>query len=388
MKTVFILSLMPNWIGISRLPKALKEEKFSVITLSPHNSYLSKTRFADESYTFKNQLEFRRLFIKIAREKKIDFIIPAGDFSVSYLGQIMKRKFPFRKSLRRLQKVIQFSYSYDGASLLRNKSKLQEIASSIGVKTPDNVIVDSLEDLSEKSNGRQYPLVLKKDFGVSGTGVRICKDFDELKSNYQELSAFKPNQPIVQRIKNLVKKAMLLPIFGTDYNISLQNYVKGTACMHVVFCSKGKVLSHVTVLKEKTYPKETSPSAVVKVIDHKDTISSVEQLIKVTDYTGFASFDFLIDAKNDAYLLECNARPTPVVHISHLMGGNLVAMINTHLGIEHDKLPYIPKVHEIIALYPNEQRRDPESHYIKNYFHDIPHDEPEILQHSMKEDSL
>jgi predicted ATP-grasp superfamily ATP-dependent carboligase len=381
MKTIFIFAINKRWSGIARLPKALKHSGFNVIALCNEDSFLANTKYIDRLFTYNSNWEFQRLLKKIIRKHNIDLIIPGGDDEVIYLNQLLEKKSILKFFSPFYNKLIASSNIHEKYKILGNKSELLSFAKSLSIPTPNNQIIRSQEELIKELQNRSFPIVLKLDFGAAGTGVRICNNLEEAKKGFEELESQIVKLGLVGRIKDEFKKFMDFPLHTQEQNISVQDYLVGTPCMHGLFASKGKVLSSVTLLKIRCFPEKTGPSSVVQVINHHQIAQNVSQIISNTNYTGFASFDFIIDEQNNATLIECNPRPTPIAHISHFCGGNLCEAIKIHLGQENNINLYPEVKYPVIALFPNELKRDKESVYLKDFYHDIPFDDPSLLKY-------
>lgn len=382
MKNVFIVVISNGWFGISRLPKALKNEGFTVITLSPGDQLLNRSLFIDLKYTFSNRWEFRNVLLDIVKKHNIDFIVPGCDCTADYFCRIVLRKNLFQKSMSNLRELIQQSWNNVNAfGLLGNKASLQAIAVKYGIHNPNNAHFYSKHELLNEARKRKYPIVLKEDFGAGGLGVKICNSYDEVLKAVKILNTSSVKLKVEYRIISGIGNLFALPYGKKNFGLSIQDYIEGTPCMHVVFASKGEILSSMTLLKVCCQPFKTSPSSVIKAIKHPEISEVCATIIREMKVTGFLSFDFILDKHNDAYLLECNPRPTPVVHLSHLCGGNLCAMLRKHLMPEDTNLePYPEVVHEYIALFPNELKRDPQSEYLTKGYHDVPFDDYELLE--------
>jgi predicted ATP-grasp superfamily ATP-dependent carboligase len=385
MNNLLLITKAPHWFGISRIPKMLQKEGFNVIGIGPGKSYLSKSKYVSQFYSFKSDLQFQYTCYKAIMKHKVDLVIPGDDLSIEFLSKTLKKKFCWFYPIKKIQKIIQNSCgnftTYDQLSI---KSNFQKLAEKYQVNTPKNITVSSLDEAIDIFESRKNPLVLKKDQSEAGSGVRICKNKSQLIKAYQEFD--KPSRPLgaKEKVKSAVKK-----IFGVDAerssdSLSVQDYIRGRLCSHNVFASKGKVLSSYSLMTEMTYPTETSSSSVVRVIVNKEMELAAKKLIAATGFTGFAGFDFIMDSYHKVHLLECNARPTPTTHISHLLGGNLFAMVKQHLGIRTDKPAYTSVKHRYVALFPKEIMRDPNSMYARKYYHDVPVGE-EYLFESNKE---
>lgn len=380
MKRILVFSLMPGWVGISRLPKALKQEGFEVIGLCQSTSYLAKTVYLDMQFHFETQWQFRKLFLRILKDQNIDMVVPGDDLSVSYLSQILEKDKWYNFRYKKAWEIVFKSCNNKNAfKVLANKSALQDLANSMKVLTPNNRKVVSKTDLKTEMEGRRYPVVLKSDYGVAGSGVRICNNEEELFWAYNELYTGLLKRSILGSFKLKMKRILALPIYLREQHISIQDYIDGSLCVTSLFASKGKVLSLFSYKTISSYPTKTSSSCAIKIVDNFHAKQVVERIIAETRYTGFASFDFILDENDIATLIECNARPTPVVHLSHLCGANLCAMLNIHLGVSTYKLPYLKVEKPLIALFPNEFKRNRDSYIINYGYHDVPIDDPNLL---------
>lgn len=376
MKKILIFSYTSKWIGISRLPKALHDVGFHITALCPDDSFLAKTSFIDVLVNFKSQLDYRNTFFKLLRKNNFDFIIPGGDQEVLYLSQLIQKNAKFLVPVRKIIKDIQPKLSEaDSYNLLVNKSNLQKLAKQLGINTPNNLIVNSQEELEKGMKSRNYPIVLKRDHGVSGWGVKICQNEEELMEGYNEFKSNLRKGNTLDIIKEGIKQALAFPVFTHKEDISIQDYIDGETCSHNIFASNGEVLSSYTHINEICYPAKTGPSCVIRVINNDSINDAAKKIIKESNFTGFAGFDFMIDKEGTPYFIECNPRPTPTTHLSHLCGGNLAAMLAKHLGEDINPTPSPDIVHERIALFPSELKRDKESEYITKYYHDVPTDD-------------
>jgi carbamoylphosphate synthase large subunit len=378
MKHILIVALSPKWYGIARLPKALKEAGFIVTTLSHRDSFLCKSMFIDFNYTFFSSWDFRKKLNIIVSKHPIDFIIPGCDNAVSYFTGIFRDEGKQIFRMDRLKTILLNSTNNANAfETLGNKSNLQQLAVKNKVLNPNNKHYNSSEELLRDINSRDFPLVLKKDFGAAGSGVKICNTRNEAAQALKNFEKKNSRMGFKEKINQFVRRSLALPYnMNKNDGISVQNYIEGTPCMHLVFASKGKVLSSVTLLKVECYPDQTSPSSVIKPIRHKQITEDSEKIIEDCNVTGFYSFDYVINSRNEAYILECNPRPTPVTHLSHLCGGNLILMLKMHLTENESYVIAYPEIiHEYIALFPNEHNRDPQSEYLSKGFHDVPEGE-------------
>ncbi len=381
MSYILIYSFSSAWLG--KFPKSLKSAGFDVIAIGPSNCFWAKTKYVDKFLSFDSQLNFRKTLFDAIRKYNIKMVIPGGDNEIKYLYQLIRKDYLrlFRVSHDALQTLTN-SNNPDSYYKLGNKSELQTLARQLNIPNPNNRIITSFQEIKEMSSTLQYPIVLKRDYGSYGAGVKICSNTEELMEAYQVLSLKKVSMSPLTKIKIGLKKSFGLPVFQHAENISVQDYIKGETCTHNLFASHGEVLSSFTHVNKECYPPSTGPSSVIRVIKNKAIEKAAALIINNCKFSGFASFDFMLDENEIPYILECNPRPTPTMHLSDLCGANLCEMVNLHFdrSRDTDSDPYPDLVHETIALFPNELKRDPLSRYVRECYHDVPYDDPSLLK--------
>ena len=128
------------------------------------------------------------------------------------------------------------------------------------------------------------------------------------------------------------------------------------------------------------HPGSTGPSCVVEFIEHPEMMQTAQQMIAELGYSGFASLDFIVDASGQAHLIELNSRPTPICHLGEYLGSDLCLALRHALEGRPwaDRDPAnLPKK---VALFPQEWVRNPSSPHFADSYHDVPWDEPDLLE--------
>lgn len=379
-KKILIVALAKDWTGISRLPSGLKRAGFEVTALCPEGSYLSKTRYLDVLYTYPTFTYTRSkliylLMLSAIRKAKADLII-AGDeealLGLQKLANLLSGVPFLNKYSQEIRRSI-VAPEFDHVVL--NKSRLVDLCTQNGVLAPKNVRVESLEKALEKAPEFGYPLVLKFDFGYGASGVSICQNEADLKQGF----AKHKQAGLGAKLKSFIKQLFFVVQEEQEASISLQQYVSGQVGQSA-FCSKNGVMFAVNpMLKYRTYPGATGPSSVNKGIDCAEIAKASEVVASKLGYTGFGSLDFILDEKTQRpYVIELNPRPIPTTHFSEEISAvDLCESLYKGLnGLPIQPKPYKPW---LVALFPNEKRRDPNSEFIKNGYHDIPKNDPELM---------
>jgi hypothetical protein len=104
-------------------------------------------------------------------------------------------------------------------------------------------------------------------------------------------------------------------------------------------------------------------------------------MVRRLKLSGIHGFDFMLEAQTGkAYLIEINPRATQIGHLTLGPGRDLPAALKAVLT--GDAIEYAPKPTEsdVVVLFPQEWMRDPASPLIRTEYHDVPWEEPALLQ--------
>ena len=150
--------------------------------------------------------------------------------------------------------------------------------------------------------------------------------------------------------------------------------------MRAVVAFRGRVLAGLSAIKVETHPAVTGPSAVVQFIEHAEMRAAAQRMIGALGYSGFASLDFILDDAGRAHLIELNARPTPICHLGEHLGLDLCGRLRRALEGEVDQDDEPRGLPQKIALFPQEWVRAQHSAHFADSFHDVPWDEPDLIE--------
>lgn len=375
-------------MGIARFPKTLHEAGFKVSLLCSPESFISKTRYAKQKRFLRKYKPSITLFNSLARDlsETIEafepvLVIPGDERSVYCLHKIVRSaeagqlKFIASKTLEMIRRSLCNPKFYEATN---NKNVTQHVAKSLGIRVPEQFVVCNPESAIYAANKLGYPLVLKKGIGEAGLGVRVCPTEEQLLDSLK-LPLFKHPTPY----KRLIRKALGREISWVPNNeaLALQQYVSGTPAVHCVAAIKGKVLAGYTAIKECIHPHPTGQATRIRFINQPEIADGVDKFIAHTSYTGFGDFEFLVEENTSLpYFLECNPRPSTMFHLGKRIGVDLGQAMFAGLSNQaYSPTPSIDEQQEIV-LFPQEWRRNPQSSYLSSELHDVPWDDPLLLQ--------
>ncbi len=379
-KKVLIIALNENWTGISRLPYGLDRAGFEVFSLCPKKSLIAKTKFLKGSilyptFTYSRSKFFYLWIVYAILTLKPQVVLPGDEETILAMQNVanLTKNIPFLGFVSTLLRQTMSPEEFDSITL--SKSEFQEKCKEWGIRTPQNIIVRDLVEARAAAKKMLFPLVVKHDSGYGGSGVCICENEEELTKYFQIIEKVS----LVTVLKNQVKRIFFITILSAKQSISLQQYIEGVVGIAPFCADKGEVFASNSMLKIRTFPGKTGPTAVAEGIDNKEIEAFSEIVAQKLEISGFSSLDFIIDSKSGLpYVIEINPRPTPSCHIGegHIVNDLCEIYFKGLNGIPLIKNNYFAYT---IAMYPGEKRRDPQSNFLKTAYHDVPVNDPDLF---------
>ncbi len=360
-KRILLISL-DQWPSCYRFPKPLSQAGFEVVICARERDPINLSRFIDKRFVIPEEIKDRGQLLSVIAQSCIDseadFLIACDEGSVRLLSSLYAEIKGSNEELH--QEIKQLIVSSRGNPEYYNhvfsKKLTIELAQEVGIRTPEQLVCKSVDEVAGFAGEYGYPVVLKGEFGVAGFYVRVCADEREVGAGFEAVG--KAGQVIAQR------------------------FISGKPAMANAAVYEGKLLACAVFTKKECYPDFKGPSAVVRQIENAEMLEAMRKFAGHTGYTGIISLDFMLDERGDAFLIECNPRPTPVSHLGHVTGIDLFKALYCAIAGEKYKQDQSGVFEEKnIALFPKELARDNKSHYLYSAYHDVPWDEPELVKY-------
>lgn len=360
---VLIVSLR-GWWAAARLPKAFARAGFHVSTLSFPGLPLLRARDVAAHYLMPARGEDLDLIVRARAaliEARPTIVVPTDESSVELLQAVAataSKELPADDPL--LVMLRDSLGEFHGHAILRDRRAFMDLAEKTGVRIPERRVVHNREEAVEFAERHGGALVLKAEESCAGMGVFICRDLAAVEKALAQLAS---------------KSASALP-----NGVLAQAVIEGATAMRVVLAYRGEVLGGLSAFKRETFPRSTGPSSVVEFIDHPEMASTARAIVREAGYSGFASLDYMVEESGAAHLIELNARPTPISHLGAHLGLDLCARLAGALRGEPASDAEPTGLPRKVALFPQEWTRDPNSPHFADSFHDVPWEDPELLQ--------
>jgi hypothetical protein len=387
--------------GIARLPQALGRGGWEVGIVAPSGSYITRTRFAARQYPYGGFPLQRRLGLGVRVQQQVGGRVLAAltkairDWQPSILipGDEPAVRFLHRTALlsrgggidvpSEVVSLIARSLGDPGAyTTLTNKRATSELAASLGLRTPRQARVNRLDDARHFAAEVGWPVVLKQPLGYSGRGVSICRNEQDLAAAYRRFtSPIGSHRRLENVYRSLIGDTLGLAWHPTGGAVDIQQHVAGQPGMYNLVAVGGRTIAGFAARAERINPEPSGPSTVVRLIDHEEMRHTAESFTTRAGISGFAGFDFVLRGDDGAaYLLECNPRPTPTVHLGNYFGVDLCRALFEHMSDGDAGRARTTQRGDTVALFPQEWSRDPDSPFLQSAYHDVPWDDPALLR--------
>lgn len=349
MPRLLVLAL-DNWLGAARLPRALQSAGFEISLLCYPNTLISLTKFADDrDICLPNdpaEMVLKRM-LGLLENKPARMIIPADDRAHHFLCHIVEvaamARFP-----QSLVDLVRASLPDPAAFKYGNdKEEASRLMNELGFRTPKRAMIWSLPELREFIDETDYPVVVKPLEGTAGQGIQILHDVHDL-----------------ARVS-----------ISENERWMVQQYIRGKPAGTGAVALNGTLLGALAFEKTVTHPGETGPASVATRFDSDEIQRGAAAFAEATRYSGFFSPGYLIEEGTGLpYFLEVNSRVTPIMPSSGKLGFDLCRLL--YAGLVGAPLPVQdPDAPRVMALYPQELHRDPNSPY-RDLLLDEPFDDP------------
>jgi predicted ATP-grasp superfamily ATP-dependent carboligase len=365
--SILIVAAEMNWISTSRMPGALHHAGFDVTVLAPRDALVTKSRYARRVGHFPNDCTYALWVSTLATAVRVQapaMIVPGDDRSANLLHKVITDPPPglIPALHARLVELIERSLGdrryYQVAS---NKFMLAEVAITAGVEVPRQQVVNGVVGAIEAARQVGYPAVLKRAQRSGADTIRIVPDDNAV----AQFVAETPEWPVL-----------------------VQKFIDGRPAAFGAVALGGSMLAGITAIRMHTEPPQSGPATVYQLADRPDVALAASKMIEALGLSGFSSFDFLLEEGTDVpYLLECNPRISVSSYIGTHFGADLSHELYRALAGARDSgkhPPAAPIREQIVALFPQEWMRRPDSVALRSCVIDAPWDDPELFAATVK----
>ncbi|MBX9746552.1 MAG: hypothetical protein K2X34_06605 [Hyphomonadaceae bacterium] len=353
-----IMCALPNNPSPARLAHALTRHGAEVCIIAPPESYASLTRFkaADMLMPFTEMIPRMPQIARVMAEEFGAHSVLAADDAVFSAWVHLRRRADDAKLSEKTRAMIDRSLPpADEAALLDDDARFITAQTCGPCSAPPSLANPDEAAALRFAGVVGYPVMLKRNAFAGGFGVTRCDDAAALKAALADGRA-NPRDP----------------------GFVVQRFVQGEVYAAALSGVCGKVAAGFTFIKH-IKRDEHGEASVLKYAPHEAILADAKRLYQELGLNGFAGFDYIVDASGRAWLIEVNHCIVLKSHFSQCFGVDLAASMLALMRGLPIPAPQ-PPTHEYVAVFPNEWMRDPRSPYLHAGFHDVPWEDPPLLQ--------
>ncbi len=364
-----------NWPTSARLAGAFAGVGAHVEALFPPGHVKGESRFVQGRHHYSPYFPQGSLTAAISRAAP-DLIVPCDDRALALLLTAHWQA-PQKATAALIERSLGNIESY---RVLTARSDFIAAARAAGVVAPQTVAVESEQGLEFELSRLGYPAVLKTDGSWGGEGVAIVRNLDQALSAWRKFSiapsrARSVARAFLRRDAHFLRQA----IRPRRIAVSLQRHIAGTPATSAFACWKGRVLAtiHMDVLETTI---ANGPASVMRRTDCPQMEKAAVRIAERFGLSGLHGLDFVRDAAGQPHLIEINPRATQASAFALGPGHDLAAALAACVSPSVQGARPQATENPVIALFPQEWRRNPRSAWLHSAHLDVPWDDPAVLR--------
>lgn len=370
---VLLVATATRWYGTARIPRALARAGFDVCLLAPmgslaeHSRYIGRIGHLPDDAT---PMQWVHAFAATVKATGPRLVLPCDDMSFQLLQTLALTPPENMKAALQIELAALIRESLGDPAWYRtsvDKTLLPAAAEALGVRVPRYRIVRTAEEAEAFATVHGYPIVVKRGLGFAGNGVAICSRPAEIAGAIRDLAA---------------ARALDLGSPGNG-TLIVQAHVPGAGMYYQIAAWKGDLLAGMASDKVVANPAPMGPATVIRYHRSPEGRDFAQRLVRGFGITGLLGLELIVhEHTGQPYLLEINRRITPGTHRGSTIGLDLCAALHAAIGgtASPSRTDLDEGEEAVIAHFPQEWLRDPESPYLRTCPVDVPWDEPELIE--------
>ncbi len=370
-----------EWANAARMALAFCSIGCTVYALCRRGHQLRAISSLKGIYTYQPFARIHSLRSAI-EDANPDLIIPCDDTAVVLLHRLYWQEKKSARPGSRIRTLIKHSLGRpDNYQVIATRSMLPGLAELANVLVPRTEPILNLDALKLWCARENSAGVLKADHSWAGWGVRIFRNNQEAEAAFRAMTGARYCALAMKRLLwDRDPELFLRLLRNRKPALTVQTFIRGAIANCSTACWEGEVIANIGVEVIATQCP-TGNATVVRVVDNHDMSGTAARIVRQIGGTGIVGFDFILEKESGrAFLLEVNPRATQITHLALGKGRDLPAAIRARLLGEPVPDSRAITDGKVIALFPQELRRDPESIFLGLAYHDMPHEEPALLR--------
>ncbi|HEY1615248.1 MAG TPA: ATP-grasp domain-containing protein [Rhizomicrobium sp.] len=378
--TVLLLSSV-GWPSVARLAGGFAHAGARVEALAPANAAVIRSRYLSHWHPYRALSPLRSVETAIARAAP-DLLVCCDDRAVAQVLVLYDRLRAKSSVAADAAVLIERSLGDPLAyARLIGRNGFMAEAKAEGIRVPKTMAVAGKKDLEQAMAELGFPFVLKTDGSWGGEGVVAVHGAQAAHAAFARLSR------TPSRLRNLARSLKrrdahyLLESFSRIAPVvSAQRFVAGRPAASAFAAWQGRIEADIyydVLVADGTI----GPPNVIRRIEDPAMRDASQKVARRFGLSGIHGMDFIRDADGVPWLIEINPRVTQGSTLAFGRGADLPSALTAHFVPEAGMRPAIVK--ELVALFPREWQRNPDSPYLFLAHHDVPWDDPAALYASL-----
>jgi ATP-grasp domain len=368
-----------NWPSAARYAAGFVAAGGEVHAACPDNALVRLSRYVTKTHAYRPLTPLRSLRRAIVASAP-DLIVACDDRAVAHLVRLhaaeMKKPGVPSSVARIITRSLGKPENY--ARVVSRYGSLQE-AQDRGIRVPDTLPIASETDVDHGLSALGLPVVIKSDGSWGGEGVVVAHTREEAHAAWRKL-ALAPSRlrSLVRALRRKDAHFLLAALKPETSPVCMQRFISGRPAASAFAAHNGKLVAlfHYDVLVADA---TIGPPNVIRRIDDVEMDKAARIVAERFQLSGLHGLDFIRDEAGQVHLIEINPRATQGGTLPFGEGRDLPAALAQTLtdrplgrrsAIDND----------VVAFFPREMRRDPASSYLRDGYHDVPHDDPAVLR--------
>lgn len=379
MTSRILLYATMNWPSAARYAAGFVAAGGEVHAACPDSALVRLSRYVTKTHAYRPLTPLRALRRAIAASTP-DLIVACDDRAVSHLVRLhaaeMKKSGVPSSVARIIARSLGKPENY--ARVVSRYGSLQEVQDR-GVRVPDTLPMASETDVDHGLSALGLPVVIKSDGSWGGEGVVIARTREEAHAAWRKL-AHAPSRlrSLARALRRKDAHFLLAALKPEASPVSMQRFVPGRPAASAFAAHNGKIVAlfHYDVLVADA---TIGPPNVIRRVNDTEMDRAARIVAERFQLSGLHGLDFIRDEDGKVHLIEINPRATQGGTLPFGEGRDLpAALAQTLTDGSVGRRAEIGN--DVVVFFPREIRRDPASPYLREGYHDVPHDDPAVLR--------
>lgn len=220
--------------------------------------------------------EINALLGRVLGKYAIDVILPVAEKGIAYIHQ------------NDWLKEWQTALIPDAQAMARvgNKWELHTTLQSLGLDTPQSVLISTATDVDKLDQLKNYPVLIKPTQGAGGFGILFADNYQDLADGI--IASFKKNNRKTYLVQQHVQ--------GSDIDIS-------------ILCFNGALLAYTIQQPISKSANVFTFSKMIQFVEDTQVLEYCRRLVAHLNWTGVAHLDFIRERSGERlFLVDFNPR--------------------------------------------------------------------------------